>query len=576
MTEHDSLLCSECSSKIDNLAEPPFDTEFYQAIYSRARNGDNLPASPVEFGQLDAFLAEVPGKLAAVDKRLAEAEQLVITLRKSRDDLLAHSDAAKYMVSSPIRQLPLEVLSEIFTFCCWQDGFNLILTREAGGPSTFFCQAMLLSHVSSFWRNTIIHSRPDLWSSFKMSSTFFKSKPDAFRILMKYISCSSHHTLDFHYEIHPESRIRVAASDPAIKVLFDNLTRWRRATLISSIPLHSIHPWSSWTSLSTNAGPLNFSRLEYLQVSPSIPSNLFLSFSSFPRLQTISGLDWSDHHDFSFPGCSHISEIKVSRMIGRSLAHLLRFLPALKRLTVLNFTCSESREDNKWLQDTPFHTSLISELTVGPLSHWNIFDMEVWNFLRVPDLVKLVIFVGKNHMESVLGPISSLLFHSECHLQTLELTFDQVELDHSPQQMLVDFIAPFSSLINLSVTFYAPKDMLALMHHLTLVHDSSVPNVRNLKLSSNLPPEDSECPVITSKIWQLVEARSQVPGFSVDVHSAGVPASDFQIMGMDSPYVTSLSAASPLPNYLTDGDTVRRKPTLSMDFSHSMLGATSI
>ncbi|KAE9409775.1 hypothetical protein BT96DRAFT_984814 [Gymnopus androsaceus JB14] len=378
-----SLFCPNCLSKLDNLdnlGSPPV-TGFHHSIASRLRAGFNLPISQGELAQINAFLTDVPETRARYDKAIEETEYLLASLKHARDGLQRRSDNARSLISSHIRKLPLDVLNEIFTFCCSQDedgdedGYSLSLKK--GSP--IFCTTLKLSWVCSFWR-AAVRCRPQLWSSLRLSTWVFQSKPESFRILSEYLAFSANYPLNFRFAVENVGLWSSPKVPEATGALLGNSMRWRRATF--KIPKTGAKQWFAYLG--------HFPVLEYLKLPDDIPWSdglveFFRTLSICPRLQTFHGshFSWSRHNaDFS-----HITELSLVSFIGKSLGHLLHRLPVLESLTVKAFQLSEHDADDTWLKRTGYHSSSLSKLSV---TTWNL-GPDAWRFVRLPRLTEITL-----------------------------------------------------------------------------------------------------------------------------------------------------------------------------------------
>ncbi|KAJ4477438.1 hypothetical protein J3R30DRAFT_3257151, partial [Lentinula aciculospora] len=143
--------------------------------------------------QISEFVVDASESLHGYDKAIFEIEHHLLSMKRARDDLKRRFDDAQSLITSPIRNLPLEALNEIFTWCCRQGERGYSLSLEDRSVS---CPTLKLSWICSFWR-TAVQSLPDLWSSIEVkSSQLFHTRPSTFQLFSMYLSYSGNNPLD--------------------------------------------------------------------------------------------------------------------------------------------------------------------------------------------------------------------------------------------------------------------------------------------------------------------------------------------------------------------------------------------
>ncbi|KAJ3993475.1 hypothetical protein F5050DRAFT_1577582, partial [Lentinula boryana] len=189
------LLCPSCSANLDNFSKPLVDTELHKSISNWIRDGfDRLSVPSDRLEQINAFVTDTSKDLQRYDRTVIEMERQLLAIKNARDDLRRRFDNAQSLIASPIRNLPVEALNEIFSWCCWRDesSYSLSLGKE-GSVS---CPTLRLSWVCSWWRKCL-QSSPDLWSSIEVtSSRLFHLKPSSIQLFRMYLSNSEKHPLD--------------------------------------------------------------------------------------------------------------------------------------------------------------------------------------------------------------------------------------------------------------------------------------------------------------------------------------------------------------------------------------------
>ncbi|THU97278.1 hypothetical protein K435DRAFT_754194 [Dendrothele bispora CBS 962.96] len=133
------------------------------------RNSFGLPSNYYDFSEpiLDARLqleqCEASIKLA---NSIIEEQKAKLFELKRRKQTLEHTIEGYQSLDAPIRQLPLEILQEIFEFVGVSEGHILIFKSGDNFPDelTTRIPPLCLSHVCSAWRSLSL-STPGLWTT---------------------------------------------------------------------------------------------------------------------------------------------------------------------------------------------------------------------------------------------------------------------------------------------------------------------------------------------------------------------------------------------------------------------------
>ncbi|KAJ7845398.1 hypothetical protein B0H14DRAFT_2511012 [Mycena olivaceomarginata] len=118
------------------------------------RLNTNYIPSDSEIVEIRAFLADPVDELARVEARIEEMEIALSQLKELRASLKTPIDAHRALIS-PMRRMPQDVLSEIFSSCLPSEHNALIDPAEA---------PLLLGRICRHWRD-IAYSTLMLWSS---------------------------------------------------------------------------------------------------------------------------------------------------------------------------------------------------------------------------------------------------------------------------------------------------------------------------------------------------------------------------------------------------------------------------
>ncbi|KAF9073314.1 hypothetical protein BDP27DRAFT_1417442 [Rhodocollybia butyracea] len=509
-----SLLCANCLSDIDRLGHPVDDGDFHKYISSCLRDGVDLSIFSDEVSKVNAFLTDVPEKLTGLNKAIGEMEHLLVNLKNARDRLQNHSDRARCLVSAPIRKLPSDVLNEIFTLCIAQNGDGCALSLS---HTRISCPTLKLSWVCSLWRESV-QSRPVLWSSLRLSSQLFLSKPNSFNIFLKYLACSRDTSLDIYYDGCRFDSMSSSKVDKAIDILLDNSMRWRRVHLI--IPSSAAQDWYAGVARLRSRSGLqptralmgNFPALEYLEMPhTSLPwsndlSSLFQTFSHCPRLHTYRGSSFSwAGHAFDF---SHLIELTLSSFLGRSFAHLLCRLPALESLIVAGFQFLEDgdADDDSLRDDTEPYRSSISKLAVTAKT----FQPEAWRFFTMPDLTDLQISAGTIEQFKNIAHLFPIIADPNCKLRSLDMHLFFF-MDRQSESLLFDFLSLQPYLCKLTMAVQSDEEMRSFTEQLKPRdgHPTLLPNLCSLELQWEIHDVHASNSLCTS-VCELVKSRSKV------------------------------------------------------------------
>ncbi|KAJ7134875.1 hypothetical protein C8R44DRAFT_609911, partial [Mycena epipterygia] len=118
-----------------------------------ARLGTNYCPKDKEIAEIKALLIESSLRLERLDDEIAGMQKAIDKLTAERDALGAYVEGHKALIS-PVRQLPLDIIQEIFTACIPTHRNCVMSASEA---------PVLLGRICSSWR-TLSLSTPRLWA----------------------------------------------------------------------------------------------------------------------------------------------------------------------------------------------------------------------------------------------------------------------------------------------------------------------------------------------------------------------------------------------------------------------------
>ncbi|KAJ7134869.1 hypothetical protein C8R44DRAFT_560198, partial [Mycena epipterygia] len=117
-----------------------------------ARLGTNYCPKDKEIAEIKALLVEPTLRLKCLDDEIAEMRKALDKLIAEHDALAAYVESHKALMS-PARQLPVDIIQEIFTACIPTHRNCVMSASEA---------PVLLGRICSSWR-TLSLSTPRLW-----------------------------------------------------------------------------------------------------------------------------------------------------------------------------------------------------------------------------------------------------------------------------------------------------------------------------------------------------------------------------------------------------------------------------
>ncbi|KIK52313.1 hypothetical protein GYMLUDRAFT_180305 [Collybiopsis luxurians FD-317 M1] len=163
-------------SCVDKLTRKivPRDNEL---ILKRLRRGEFVSSS--RLSEVDPFPEDSRSRLAEYNHSIAQLEEALGSLKNARDSF-RHSVDVTTSLCAPVRCLPEDVLTEIFSFYVKSMGFK-------GGP-ILSTPNFRLAYVCSFWRKAVF-SRPTLWSSFLLTVDAFRGQEVESEVLTLLSNC---------------------------------------------------------------------------------------------------------------------------------------------------------------------------------------------------------------------------------------------------------------------------------------------------------------------------------------------------------------------------------------------------
>ncbi|KAF7366672.1 F-box domain-containing protein [Mycena sanguinolenta] len=152
----DTSLCSKCGSPSFSSPGPIIDVSITPETRHYTLLNTNEPPDDSELTFIHSVVSETSARLTRLDDEISKLQEKLKQLEDERATLLSYRTRNKAILS-PLRRMPPEVLSEIFSW-------TLLPTIDALGIGFHMAQSpWLLTRISSRWRAVCL-STTSLWS----------------------------------------------------------------------------------------------------------------------------------------------------------------------------------------------------------------------------------------------------------------------------------------------------------------------------------------------------------------------------------------------------------------------------
>ncbi|KAJ7134836.1 hypothetical protein C8R44DRAFT_977333, partial [Mycena epipterygia] len=203
------------------------------------RLGTNYCPKDEEIADIKALLVEPALRLKRLDDEIADMQKAIDKLIEQRDSLGAYVEGHKALIS-PARQLPLDIIQEIFAACIPTHRNCVMSASEA---------PVLLGRICSSWR-TLSLSTPRLWASlhvvepahsYNITTTLFEEKRTQRLETMKtWLDRSGQCSLSISFESAPDTF--PPPTDPPTRLYTENFlqalapfaSRWEHISFTTS------------------------------------------------------------------------------------------------------------------------------------------------------------------------------------------------------------------------------------------------------------------------------------------------------------------------------------------------------
>ncbi|KAK6977489.1 hypothetical protein R3P38DRAFT_2666234 [Favolaschia claudopus] len=231
----------------------------------------NYAPNDQEIAAIRAFVA--PAFITPYSEELSRLQALIDKLSIERDQLKDYVDAHKALIS-PVRQIPEDILREIFHACLPTSRNARMSTSDA---------PLLLGHICRGWRN-IVMSTPTLWTSIHIHLDFLTASNQRLAGAMHWLNrtVSSPLSLSLLASRKPLPAFLTSSTVTRYSfithALLETASRWRHLDLIAL-------ELSSLSALSSFAAPA----LQSIQItSPHDISRLYSLLVGGPELRRVS------------------------------------------------------------------------------------------------------------------------------------------------------------------------------------------------------------------------------------------------------------------------------------------------
>ncbi|KAJ8514199.1 hypothetical protein ONZ45_g8250 [Pleurotus djamor] len=257
---------------------PPWLDKATQSINSATQ--DQLHSARMASAALQQSINLIKDELHAIDDYLVMLQD---TEQQLEDELDQYQ-----CVLAPIRRLPHEILSTIFTACVDDDMDVLCNPLDQREPP------WVLGRVCRLWKS-IADSTPVIWSRIRIELRDFSPlNTSSLRTITQFFQRTGNHPIrlavDFsHYDSHP-----------VIDIIIAHATQWQEV----SLTLMNASAWTRLSSIRHNLPLLRHLRLQlgYLwRSSPSLPSHLSYPTDIFAHASALRSLELVPYERLSLP-----------------------------------------------------------------------------------------------------------------------------------------------------------------------------------------------------------------------------------------------------------------------------------
>lgn len=542
-------LCYMCNREISATCQNLLKPEELRTLYTVRR------VSESEASALSASIREADYDLCRYDIEITRLRRTLKTLEAQRASLELQRDQRKALVS-PVRILPIEILSEIFFFVC-DSSYSLVLTQD-----TISTPALNLSQVCHVWRN-VVNSRVSLWTNLSINLIHHHEMGRALQAYESRYKTTAH-PLDLTIVADGESEDddeREGVIQPWGWEIWNSLVgqahRWRNITLSG--------PWITFfcplldftdsTVLPFGGFPkLEVLKLEWEHISEEeqgIPIPFFHFFNSSPLLKSLSIPEYQYWYSFPFEQLTTISTLEG--WSHRQVIHFLQRSPLIRTIGMDAWRGYDYVDEDR----TIFQSALTS---LSLFQRESTEAMALVNHLKLADLVFL-------HVESTRSDepcfweksLSDLFLRSACPLQ--HLTLDGTVLQSESDLISLCRLVPTLTHLSIQVEGNMCTFTNAFFTELTIVSATSVgsssmtlpqgepilPHLSYLVIHMDAGYTHLKAPLPSVQaILTMAQSRSPMPP-EMSIFLPGLPATSAAFTSALQTFHFGLSAVPHLP-----------------------------
>ncbi|KAJ7147741.1 hypothetical protein C8R43DRAFT_953093 [Mycena crocata] len=390
----ESSHCSECGALIETVPNWN-DSAFYVAPGSQQHKLLNSNDAPLDSEDMETFRSAVltaQEHIARIDSQISRQREQLDRLEAQRNAVSNHL-ARNKSVLSPLRRIPPELLSEIFSWT-----LPSILTARRRDKLSVNDPPWILGHISSHWR-AVAHSTPSLWSLVTVNYTGSPDDPiGAYPLPMLEAQIGRAQTLKIHF--YASQRCAAFPQIQMFGFLAKHASRWEELSL----------------SLTSQLVPL------LATIRDRVPSlcRLWLQWDAPESQEGVGSIDCFE----SAPSLVDVGVYNEYRHVPVLLPfhQLTRYhldAPWATHEEILRLTKNliEARIDIRFDQTPWPDTSDIIELP--SLRRLYISEPTILDYIRVKHLQELAVWMNKEDGPDMLSNLEALLVRSSCSLSRL-------------------------------------------------------------------------------------------------------------------------------------------------------------
>lgn len=384
------------------------------------------------------LLWDAQQRLGYLDAKAARLPKAPKQIQEEREELQRCINAHR-VILSPVRRIPIEIVSEIFNHVL--DHHYMVFDSTAG--------PWVLSQICRRWRSIAV-SHSAMWSSMSLSYKFgpldFHYPKDPLALLQTALERSEQHTLDISLNYSRTLGVELGDVQKILDIVMAHAPRWESIDFTLSR--------AGLSALAEVKGRLQ-SLFTLRLSSPSVPlhSSPFDAFQDAPLLRTVSLADFQDPELVTLPWSQlrHLSFVEpqyaledIALDFTPKLMNILRLTPEMETLSI---TC---HGDQAVVNSLPVHAALRSLSLSGSAT---IPDDVVLPALEALDIGAdmVMAFEGVRLGAESLTAVTGLLRRSHCQLKKLSLS--NYSLRNNEHTIFIDLLQAASSVKELEIYF---------------------------------------------------------------------------------------------------------------------------